>query len=384
MVLDVVGFRRSLICRGIESELATLVCRFYTPLVLDNGGFRHSLIGRDGARRSGSRVPTLAIHSRRRCVASSLSSTLSPMAAQPRFPRMIILANTEKEAVRSALEQLRPWLAERATILAEPQIMNLSRRSVSELPDADLGLVLGGDGTMLAQARLLTDLQLPLLGVNFGKLGFLAEFSIDDLKRHWSSVADGTCRTTRRLLIEVLVFDTEAADCRVDRLDMDHCKLRSLALNDAVITAGEPFRMLEIQLAIEPGSTATDRGATLMVGDGMIICTPTGSTAYNIAAGGPIVSPGVDALCVTPICAHSLSFRPLVVRPDAGIGIRLMSANAGTTLVIDGQETVKLSAHEQVYVKKYPQPLLLVRNPQISYWTMLNQKMQWAARPRKV
>lgn len=298
-------------------------------------------------------------------------------------PRLIILANTEKPPVRSALEHLRPWLAQRATILAEPQIMHLSRRIACELPEADLGLVLGGDGTMLAQARILTDMQLPLLGVNFGKLGFLAEFSIDDLKRHWPSIADGTCRTTRRLLIDVFVFDPDAADCHVDRLDMEHCKLQSLALNDAVITAGEPFRMLEMQLTIEPGSTESDRGATLMAGDGMIVCTPTGSTAYNIAAGGPIVSPGVGALCVTPICAHSLSFRPLVVRPDAGICIRLMSANAGTTLVIDGQETVKLSMHDQVYVQKHPQPLLLIRNPQISYWTMLNQKMQWAARPRK-
>ena len=298
--------------------------------------------------------------------------------------RLIILANTQKQAVRDALEQLRPWLEKRARILAEPQIQNLSRRSACELPQADLALVLGGDGTMLAQARLLTDLRVPLLGVNFGKLGFLAEFSLADLKRHWVSVADGTCRTTRRLMIEVLVFDADAADCRVDRLDMEHCKLRSLALNDAVVTAGEPFRMLEMQLAIEPGSTRSDVDATRMAGDGMIICTPTGSTAYNIAAGGPIVSPGVEALCITPICAHSLAFRPLVVRPDSGICIRLISANAGTTLVIDGQETVKLSAHEQIYVRKHPHPLLLVRNPEISYWTMLNQKMHWAARPSKV
>ena len=294
--------------------------------------------------------------------------------------RLIILANNQKEVVRGALAELRPWLAERARIVAEPDIAKLHYENACELPDADLAVVLGGDGTVLAQGRHLRDRRIPLLGVNFGKLGFLAEFSLEDLHRHWDSIAAGTCRTTGRLMIEVLVFDADAADCCFDRLDMDHCKWRAVALNDVAITAGDPFRMLEMDLSIEPDPLS---GATRVIGDGIIISTPTGSTAYSVAAGGPIVSPGVKALCITPICVHSLAFRPLVVRPDAGICVRLNVANPGTTLVIDGQKTAKLGAQEQVFVRDYPERLLLVRNPEVSYWKMLAQKMQWAAQPRR-
>ncbi len=302
------------------------------------------------------------------------------MASSTKVPSLIILANTQKQPVRAALKQLRPWLSERARIVAEPDITKLTRAAACELPAADLALVLGGDGTMLAQARHLADLKIPLLGVNFGKLGFIAEFNVEDLGRHWSSIAAGTCRTTERILIDVLVFDGEAADCQSDHLDMEHCKFCSLALNDAVITAGRPFRMLEMDLSIEPDG---ESAATRVAGDGIIVSTPTGSTAYNIAAGGPIVSPGVHALCITPICVHSLAVRPLIVQPDAGVCVRLNTANPGTTLVIDGQETVRLRAHEQLYVREHDVPLRLVRNPQVSYWKMLAQKMQWAARPRR-
>jgi len=282
--------------------------------------------------------------------------------------------------VARALNDLRPWLAERSRIVAEPDTLALTRGTACEIPDADLAIVLGGDGTMLAQARHLCDRDTPMLGVNFGKLGFLAEFSPDDLRHHWPAIANGICRTTDRLMMDVRVFDANAADCHVGRLDMDHCKHASVALNDAVITAGAPFRMVEMGLAIEPveGSAATQ-----VNGDGVIVSTSTGSTAYNLAAGGPIISPGVDAFCVTPICVHSLAFRSIVVRPDAGICVRLDSANRGTALVIDGQETIKLTAHEQIFVQKHAHPLRLVRNPDFTYWKMLAQKMQWAARPRR-
>jgi len=296
------------------------------------------------------------------------------------LPRLIILANRQKIPVARALEGLRPWLAERTRIVAEPDTMALRRGGACEIPDADLAIVLGGDGTMLAQARHLCDRGMPMLGVNFGKLGFLAEFSPEGLRKHWDSIADGTCRTTDRFMMEVRVFDAAAADCQVGRLDMDHCKHASVALNDAVVTAGEPFRMVEMSLAIEPDEGST---ATHVSGDGVIVSTSTGSTAYNLAAGGPIISPGVDAFCVTPICVHSLAFRSIVVRPEAGICIRLDSANRGTALVIDGQETIKLAAHEQIFVQKHDPPLRLVRNPDITYWKMLAQKMQWAVPPRR-
>ena len=302
------------------------------------------------------------------------------MSASPPSIRVLVLANKVKSQVTEALETLRPWLAERARIVAEPDIESLARDEAIELPQADLAMVLGGDGTLLAQARLLIDLEVPLLGVNFGKVGFLAEFTVEDVQRHWDRIAAGKCQISRRLMMEVLTFDSEAADCRVNELDMAHCKAQSLAMNDAVIEAGSPFRMIELELGIDPVSAASS--ATRFGGDGVIISTPSGSTAYNLAAGGPIVSPGIDALCITPNCPQSLAFRPLVVNADCGIAVRMITANPGSTLVIVGQVSVKLEANDQVFVRRHSRRLSLVTNPSLNYWKTLAKKMRWAVRPR--
>ena len=291
----------------------------------------------------------------------------------------MVLANKLKKPVNDALDTFRPWLAERARIVAEPDIVKLTDDAALELPDADLGIVLGGDGTLLAWARHLSGLNMPLLGVNFGKLGFLAEFSLEDLRQHWDQIASGSCPTSDRLMIEVFVFDAEAADCRVDQLDMTHLKTQALAMNDAVIAAGHPFRMIELDLEIDP--TGPIPRGTRFVGDGVIIATASGSTAYNLNAGGPIVSPGIDALCITPICPQSLSFKPVVVNAVAGISIRVSTANVGTNLVIDGQLSVKLESHEQVYVHRHAKRVHLLQNPRLNFWKTLAQKMHWAARP---
>ncbi|MDX1681763.1 MAG: NAD(+)/NADH kinase [Phycisphaeraceae bacterium] len=299
----------------------------------------------------------------------------------PDTPRLILLANKHKAQVEQALEDFRPWLLERADIVAEPDIDRLDREGADELPPADLALVLGGDGTMLAQARNVIDLGVPMVGVNFGKLGFLAEFRLEDVKAHWETIVAGRCRASDRIMLEVFAFDEEAADCRNDRLDMDHLRKRSLAMNDLVIAAGPPFRMVELSMAIDPGQS--DGDATVFSGDGVIVSTPSGSTAYNLASWGPIVSPEVDAFCVTPICPHSLAFRPLVVNADSSVLLRLEQGNEGTTLVIDGQESIDLAEDQQVFVRKYERTLRLLQNPDKSYWRTLAHKMHWAARPRR-
>jgi NAD+ kinase len=293
-------------------------------------------------------------------------------------PRVLILANREKRGVTEALTQFRPWLRERAEIVAEPELSYSQTVCANDLPSADLALALGGDGTMLGQARLLADLGTPLLGVNFGKLGFLAEFSLDDLRQHWDKIVAGQCRRTHRVMIEARAYsagaDLSGADYEAK------AKFQSIALNDAVITAGQPFRMIDLELTIGSG-TRQDSVATFG-GDGVIIATPSGSTAYNLGAGGPIVSPDVDALCVTPICPHTLAFRPFVVSAESIITIRVQRANEGTTLVIDGQVLFPLRAGERVQIRRHPRPLVLVQNPDLSYWKMLQRKMHWAARPR--
>lgn len=295
-------------------------------------------------------------------------------------PRVLILANRRKPAVVDALEGFRPWLSAHAEVVGEPDIALLTREAASALPHADLALVLGGDGTLLAQARNVIDLGLPILGVNFGKLGFLAEYSLDDLRRHWDEVVAGRVRRTNRVVLDVAVHEADA----VINASGSSAKPSSefIAVNDAVITAGQPFRMIELELTIDPGSRPGLDGATTFTGDGLIVSTPSGSTAYNLAAGGAIVSPDLDAFCLTPICPHTLAFRPLVISAATPVLIRVNRANEGTTLVIDGQLPLTLKAGQQIFLRRYTRSLVLIHNPELSYWKMLAKKMHWAARPR--
>ena len=291
----------------------------------------------------------------------------------------MVLANVSRDAVAEALAEFHPWLAQRATIVAEPDITALGDDVVAELPESDFAVVLGGDGTMLSLARRLLEKGVPLLGVNFGKLGFLAEFSIDDVKRHWGRIASGDCRVTNRLMIDVSVFAVDTPPWGGGGARA--AKFHQVAMNDAVVTAGPPFRMIELMLAIEPEPGQTS--ATTFVGDGVVVSTPSGSTAYNMATGGPIVSPGVNALCVSAICPQSLAFRPIVFSADCDVWLRVVRANEGTTLVIDGQESVKLEPEEQVLIRRHEKTLTLIHNPDLNYWTMLAKKMRWAVSPRR-
>lgn len=297
------------------------------------------------------------------------------MVVQTKRLRVMVLANREKSAVNDAMRTFRPWLEKHAEIVVEADTHSLSAAAAGKLPAADLAVILGGDGTLLAQAPLVTALNVPVLGINFGKLGFLAEFNMEDVKRHWDRIAAGQCRTTLRVLIDVSVRTTPVGGT-------PHIAFETIALNDAVVAAGAPFRMIELELFIDPAVHTLP--AVNFSGDGVIIATPSGSTAYNVGAGGPIVSPDVAAFCITPLCPHSLAFRPIVVSSDSTLAVRVQRANEGSALVIDGQLTTKLRTGDQVIVRRHPRPLTLVQNPDLSYWKMLGTKMHWAARPHRV
>lgn len=299
----------------------------------------------------------------------------------PTKPRLWILANQKMAQVPHALAEFRPWLEERATIVAEPDIDQLTRDNASELPDADLALVFGGDGTLLAQARKIVDQDIPIIGINFGKLGFLAEFTIKDVKKHWDQISQLQCPVSKRLLIELCVYDKEVPRWGNGSWTDYKPILKTLALNDVVVMAGPPFRMIDLDLAIDPklhGSHTTQFSA-----DGVILATPSGSTAYNLSAGGPIISPGIDAIGITPLCPHSLAFRPIIVNAASNIWLHIVRANEGTTLVIDGQDSIGIEADQQFMVRKYNRLLTLIQNPHITYWQMLAKKLNWAARPRR-
>jgi NAD+ kinase len=291
--------------------------------------------------------------------------------------------------VGEALETFRPWLAENADIVADLGTRKANDVAPKDLPDADLAIVLGGDGTLLGQARVMVERDTPILGINFGKVGFLAEFSVEDVQKHWTLIASGNARKTERIMLEVTVYPAGAPQWGGLNGGGDHEPahmpeplFKGTALNDAVIVAGPPFRMVEIELIIEPQWSR--RSATTFAGDGVVVSTPSGSTAYNLSAGGPIMSPGIDGMCVSALNPQSLAFRPIVFNGNCDCWMHLHRANEGTSLVLDGQGSTQLKVGQQIAIKKYGKTLSLIQNPELSYWTMLSHKMHWAARPRRV
>jgi len=285
------------------------------------------------------------------------------------MPRtVLVFFNRLKPEAVGALPTLRAMLAGRARIVAE-------RDSTDDSPlpsePCDLAVALGGDGTLLSAARRLAGTGVALLGVNFGKLGFMAEYDMTSMKKHADRILADSPLPTRELpLLDAKVFASGGASPRA----------AGICLNEAVITAGPPFRMITLLLAIDgkPGPTLS--------GDGLIVCTPTGSTAYNVSAGGPIVSPGVDAATITPIAAHSLSFRPIVVPLSCNIEITVVHPNtgpggSGTTLVLDGQMQVPLRRDDRIVLTRQPRSATFVTNPDGSFWSTLSNKLNWAATP---
>ncbi|MBX3407424.1 MAG: NAD(+)/NADH kinase [Phycisphaeraceae bacterium] len=238
----------------------------------------------------------------------------------------------------------------------------------AELKGVDLAVVLGGDGTLLSQSRRFVAHGLPLLGVNLGKLGYMAEFDLDALRQHAAAVfGDAPLDVLDRPLLTI------------DAVRGGRAVVTGVALNDVVVTAGPPYRMISLSVRIDghPGPR--------IEGDGLIVSTPIGSTAYNVSAGGPIVAPDVPAMVVTPIAAHSLSFRPVVVSLDSVVEIGIERANraddSGTTLVLDGQAAAQLLDGDVVRIRRNGKSAKFVRNPEGSYWATLINKMRWAAPP---
>lgn len=277
--------------------------------------------------------------------------------------RALLLINRER-AGASDVETVR-GLVERFGVLAAERDTNGS----SESHGADLIVVMGGDGTLISQARAFASTGTPLLGINTGQLGFLAEFDVASFERHAEAIFQGPMLPTRSAMM-----------VRAELLRHGRRVCEEIGLNEAVVTAGEPFHMIELALRIdgEPGPGLS--------GDGLIVSTPTGSTAYNVSAGGPIVAPEVDALVVTPIAAHSLAFRPIVVPGECVVEIGVVRGNegerGGTTLVVDGWSRHRVSTGDVIRVTRHSDQAVFVRNPEGAYWSTLIEKLQWAVPPR--
>jgi NAD+ kinase len=229
-------------------------------------------------------------------------------------------------------------------------------------PDSDkatIAIAIGGDGTLLKHSRVIAEQGIALVGVNSGRLGFLARFDVGSLIEHRHTVFTKSPKVLRVMLLEIQVDNNAPIT----------------VTNEAMIAAGAPFRLVELGLSIDGVPAPTLRG------DGVIVATPTGSTAHNASVGGPIVDPSSNAFILTPIAAHSLAVRPIVLNGKAKITIEILQANEGTSLVIDGQVQCIMQNGMKMSVQQSKHFLSIVRNPACSYWNTLVDKLHWAAHP---
>jgi NAD+ kinase len=287
--------------------------------------------------------------------------------------RLFIVANPTKADVRPVLRQWMEMMSNRVEITG----MDTTPEDDLSQVKADVILVLGGDGTLLSTARRLRGRQIPLMGVNFGRLGFLASFRPAEFPLRFNDLIEGKLKHSPRKMLDVSVIGVEVK-CELHRVEemLPHRRFWATAMNDAVVTAGPPFHMVELAVRADGESEVR------YFGDGVIVCTPSGSTAYNVSAGGPIISPAVAAMCITPICPHSLSFRPLVIGSDSLVTIIAEKVNTGTTLFCDGQASTKLLKGDKILIKRSPHDVLLIENPEARLWRSYAEKLNWAVSPR--
>lgn len=226
----------------------------------------------------------------------------------------------------------------------------------------DLVVVLGGDGTLISVARLVGELRVPILGVNLGRLGFLTEISQEELFPVLQQVIQGDFDVSNRLMLEAVV---RRGDKIAGRFRM---------LNDFVINKGALARIIDMETSVNEDYLTTFRA------DGLIISTPTGTTAYNLAAGGPIIYPGMHCLVVTPICPHMLTNRPIIVSDEVVIHVEVKFEDEEVMLTADGQVGMPLAGGDVVEVRKSPHSTLLIKSPHRDYFEVLRTKLRWGER----
>jgi NAD+ kinase len=271
--------------------------------------------------------------------------------------RVYILANPAKPEVPAGLEELRHYVVQHADLVGVA--LNLDPQPALAA-DAEFLMVLGGDGTLLTVARALGDQQIPLIGVNFGKLGFLTQFDVAQLEHYLPAILHNGDLIAERTMLDIEIVRAAGEE-----------PYRSLCVNDCVIHAGPPFRIIDLQLELD------GRELTRVRGDGLIVCTPTGSTAHNMSAGGPLLMADVAGIVITPLNPHSFTHRPVVVSAASRLKIHAEQVNGGTTAIIDGQASCALGRGDRIHVRESATRWRMVRNPTVPTWHNLVAKLRW-------
>jgi NAD+ kinase len=275
-----------------------------------------------------------------------------------------LVVKSDAKANKKAAE-LEKWLQSRKIEIVRKKTVESGQKnaagSLSPAPsDLDCIFVLGGDGTFLSAVRWIGDRDIPILGIKFGEVGFLAEIAEENLYKAAEKVLKGDFILRPRMRLSV----------RVSR--RNQTLAQETVLNDVVINRGALARLAHIETYIN------DLYLTTYSADGLIVATPTGSTAYSLAAGGPVIHPAVPGIILTPICPFTLTNRPLIVPESANIKIRLAKGSSDIVLTFDGQKGLEINDQDEIVIQKGPHPIHLITLPERQYFDILKNKLKWS------
>lgn len=271
-----------------------------------------------------------------------------------------IVVKPGHEKAEETARELAKWLADhRLKCVAEPVSSELIHGDTTPDLEADLIVVLGGDGTMLSTSRLVGDRDVLVLGVNYGSLGYLTDFRIEEMFSALDAIIAGNYEVDRRVMLDV-EHSSSKAPTSFGRV-----------LNDLVVNKAAIARIIRMEVRLNGLFVNTFRA------DGLIVATPTGSTAYNLSAGGPIIYPSMNAVVLTPICPFTLTNRPIVIPDTAEIEITLDNENEGVILSLDGQTGFSMKAGDRVKIRKSKTTFNLVQPTNRNYFDVLRDKLKW-------
>lgn len=294
------------------------------------------------------------------------------MPSVPVFHTIGLIGKFGASSVAGALHQIAAHLLSRklrvlldestARLIPDNTLESATRSAIGE--QCDLAIVMGGDGTLLNAARSLVDYEVPILGINLGRLGFLADVSPCELPHRLDEVLNGEFREARRSLLHAQVLHNNKVSGEAD------------ALNDVVVHKREVARMIEVDTFLD------GRFLNAYHADGLIISTPTGSTAYALAGGGPILHPGLEAVVLVPICPHTLTHRPIVVKADSVIEVVLTrGTTTQTQITCDGQVSISIEPGDRLIIRKKERQVRLLHPVNHDYFKLLRAKLRWGLSP---